>query len=313
MSSQKWRLGITIVLVVLAVIAFWKTFQLWTMTEEDKVALQEKDPGALLALQQKAIRLGLDLQGGIHVVLRVKTEELDEATRDGAVDRAIQVIRNRIDALGVAEPVIQQQGEDRIIVDLPGYTDPDRAVELIGQTAVLEFKLLETIDNASLIIDRIDSVVHLYEVANKAPDETAEVDEPTSPLEDAAEEVAGDETDMLAEMMGDSSADTLDFGFDETVDVSDDTKPFSSRLELSLYNNTTATGWPGYVVAKRDQQLMDKWLNLPEVQAVIPVDVQFAWSTRAEIRNQREVFELYLLKRKVQFVGRYLGKYPLRQ
>ncbi|MFQ5500574.1 MAG: hypothetical protein ACE5FH_12990, partial [Candidatus Zixiibacteriota bacterium] len=61
------------------------------MNDQAKIELDDKDPGALLALQQKAIRLGLDLQGGIHVVLRVKMEELDEASREDAVERAMQV------------------------------------------------------------------------------------------------------------------------------------------------------------------------------------------------------------------------------
>ena len=102
MSKNNWRIGLTAILVILACVAFWNTFKLWTMSDEDKIAMQDRDPGELLALQQKSIRLGLDLQGGIHVVLRVKMEELDEGSRDGAVDRAIQVIRNRVDGLGVA-------------------------------------------------------------------------------------------------------------------------------------------------------------------------------------------------------------------
>ena len=81
MPKSNWRIILTIALVVLGLIAFWNTFKLWTMSEQDKQALQESDPGALLQLQQKAIRLGLDLQGGIHVVLRVKMEELDAGAR----------------------------------------------------------------------------------------------------------------------------------------------------------------------------------------------------------------------------------------
>ncbi len=305
MSSQKWRLGLTAIMIVLALIAFWDTFRLWTMSDEDKTAMQAENPDELLSLQQSAIRLGLDLQGGIHVVLRVKTEEVDEAARDGAVDRAIQVIRNRVDGLGVAEPVIQKQGNERIIVDLPGYTDPERAVELIGQTAVLEFKLLETIDNANLILARIDSVVAAYEAAQgqQAGDSPAAPEEPT-PTETAVPDST--QKDILAELMGDSAADTMDFGFDESIDVIDEERPFTAKLEMALYNNNTGINWPGYSVSKDDRQRLERWLNLPEVQRVIPIDVQFAFSTRSEIRNQREVYELYLLKRKVEFVGRFL-------
>lgn len=304
MSSQNWRLLITVILVVVALIAFWDTFRLWTMSDDAKDALQAEDPGALLALQQDAIRLGLDLQGGIHVVLRVKEEELDQAARKGAVDRAIQVIRNRIDGLGVAEPIIQKQGDDRIIVDLPGYTDPERAVELIGQTAVLEFKLLESMDNANLILARIDSVVQEYQqqVSQEEPAEPVlEADTST-----AAADTGQSEQEMLAELMGEDTSDTFDFGFDEDLSAVDESQPFLGRLDNYLFNSNTGTYWPGFNVARDDRELVNKWLNLPEVQRLIPVDVQFAWSTRPEIVNQREVYRLYLLKRKVQFVGRYL-------
>ena len=60
-----------------------------------------------------------------------------------AVDQAIETIRNRIDQFGVSEPVIQRQGEDMILVQLPGVKDPQRAINLIGKTATLEFKLVD--------------------------------------------------------------------------------------------------------------------------------------------------------------------------
>ena len=85
MQLSNWRVVVTLILLVLAVMAFWNTFKLWTLSPEDKAAMLEKDPGSLTTLEQKAIRLGLDLQGGIHVVLRVKLEELNEAEKEDAV------------------------------------------------------------------------------------------------------------------------------------------------------------------------------------------------------------------------------------
>jgi len=90
----------------------------------------------------KRINLGLDLKGGTHLLLRVVTANLTEEAKTGAVDRAVEILRNRIDEFGVREPVIQKQGEDEIIVQLPGITDRQRALELIGRTAFLEFKLV---------------------------------------------------------------------------------------------------------------------------------------------------------------------------
>lgn len=310
MSKNNWRVILTLIILVVAVIAFWNTFKLWTMTEEQQIAMQEKDPGALLHLQQKAIRLGLDLQGGIHVILRVKMEEMDPGSREGAVERAIQVIRNRVDGLGVAEPVIQKQGNDRIIVDLPGYTDAERAEELIGQTALLQFKLMESIDNGTLILTKIDSVVSVYEKAKKV--ESGEIEAAPEAVEKTEE--TEDKADILAELMGDSAVDSADkYDFDENVALDDEVSPFASRLELAMVAQRTGVAWPGYIVKKEDRELLTRWLNLPDVQKMIPEDVQFAWSTRSELSNNREIYRIYLLKRKVQFLGKFLENISLGQ
>lgn len=93
-------------------------------------------------IQKGKINLGLDLQGGMHVVLRVDTSKLDPDARKDAVDRAMEIIRNRVDQFGVGEMAIQRQGKDNIIVQLPGVTDRERALEIIGKTAHLEFRLV---------------------------------------------------------------------------------------------------------------------------------------------------------------------------
>ena len=79
-------------------------------------------------------QLGLDLQGGASVVLRPEKE-----VSSGALSQAIEIIRNRVDALGVAEPDISRQG-DNIIVQLPGVKDQARALDIVGQTAELRFR-----------------------------------------------------------------------------------------------------------------------------------------------------------------------------
>lgn len=86
------------------------------------------------------IRLGLDLQGGLRVVLQA--EEPNPARED--LNAARRVVENRVNAFGVAEPLIQTQGDNRIVVELPGLSsaDQDRALDLIGQQAMLEFRLV---------------------------------------------------------------------------------------------------------------------------------------------------------------------------
>lgn len=89
------------------------------------------------------LTLGLDLQGGIRLVYEVDTTALDDDTTEAAaVTRALEIIRNRIDEFGVTEPDIQRTAENRIVVALPGQTEPQRAKEIIGRTAKLEFRVV---------------------------------------------------------------------------------------------------------------------------------------------------------------------------
>lgn len=100
--------------------------------------------GSLLVLvQKKGLKLGLDLRGGVHLVYEIDTSQLKNITALEAQDRTVEVIRNRVDQLGVGEVLIQRQGEKWIVVQFPGYDDTKRAKELVGQTALLEFRLVD--------------------------------------------------------------------------------------------------------------------------------------------------------------------------
>jgi preprotein translocase subunit SecD len=83
------------------------------------------------------------LEKGIwRLVLVLDSKQADQIKKN-AIDQALETIRNRIDQFGVSEPEITLQGTDRILIQLPGIKDPQRAINLIGQTALLEFKLLD--------------------------------------------------------------------------------------------------------------------------------------------------------------------------
>ncbi len=93
------------------------------------------------------------------LVLRLSPER-EKFIRDNAVDQSLEIIRNRIDQFGVTEPVIVRQGKEDIVVQLPGVKDPKRAIKLIGQTAQLEFKLVDDeagVDLEGLIRQALDS------------------------------------------------------------------------------------------------------------------------------------------------------------
>jgi protein-export membrane protein SecD len=126
------RIGIVIFVIALGIFAIYPTIRLYT----DKNLSDESE----LELSKKAMHLGLDLKGGMHLILEMDTTGLSESMGD-LRDQAYEIIRNRIDEFGVYEPVIEKQSGGRILVQLPGV-DRNRAISLIEKVAHLEFILV---------------------------------------------------------------------------------------------------------------------------------------------------------------------------
>ena len=101
------------------------------------VALALTALAAILAMTQQP-RLGIDLRGGTQIVLEARDSATAKATSE-TTDDAMEVLRQRVDALGVSEPTLVRSGETRIIVELPGLQDPKEAAEVLGRTAQLSF------------------------------------------------------------------------------------------------------------------------------------------------------------------------------
>jgi len=152
--TDQWKLAGIIAVTAAAVFFLWPTYRLYSMKPGD---LAKLPPKQVADMRRGAIHLGLDLQGGMHLVLEVDRSRLNAAEAKEAPERAMEIIRNRVDQFGVAEPLIQRQGEDRIVVQLPGLTDRQRAIDLIGKTALLEFNLVRTPEEAKNVFDRIDA------------------------------------------------------------------------------------------------------------------------------------------------------------
>ncbi len=236
--SMAWRIGAVVALILLSLWQLYPSLQYFTMSQS---ARESMDPSKLEELQRRALNLGLDLQGGIHLVMQVDTEGMSEEEATDAVDRAITVIENRVNQFGLTEPIVQKQGTNRIIVELPGERNVERAKELIGKTALLEFKLLKSDQDITYIRDRIDA----YLAGNKAvaaPDTTTE-----------APESAGADTTATA------AADTARKGLiDDQPSVEDEAgKRFSSLLEYQQ-----SGGDPSFDILVRET-------NVPRVKAIL--------------------------------------------
>ncbi len=157
--TDQWKL-VLVVLVTIA--AAWYLYPSYTFYKMTPAQREQMDPQKLSDLRKKAIHLGLDLQGGLQLLLEVDKSRLGAEEAKDAVERAREIINNRIDQFGVAEPLIQIEGQDRIAVQLPGLTDRQRAIELIGKTALLEFKLVRSPEETKAAYDKLDSYLSAH-------------------------------------------------------------------------------------------------------------------------------------------------------
>ncbi len=148
------------------------TFQYFSMSAAARATMQAQKPDEFQKLRNKALNLGLDLQGGAHLVYEANIDNLPADQQTDAVDRAIEIIRNRIDQLGVGEHVVQKEGDHRILVELPGVLDTERAKDIVGKTARLDFKLVRTDTETQNLANRIDTFLSARAPADSAAEDT---------------------------------------------------------------------------------------------------------------------------------------------
>lgn len=170
-GNFRWKVISLIVLLGLSAYALYPSIRYYSLTpaEVDQLPAEKVEH-----LRDNALKLGLDLQGGMHLVLEIDRTGLRDSEVPDAMAREIQILRNRVDRFGVAEPNIQRQGDDRIVIELPGLLDKERAVKLIGQTALLEFKMLKSEQEGRRIIERLDRTLALRMSAAEADSEEVE-------------------------------------------------------------------------------------------------------------------------------------------
>src|SRR3989339_650461 len=102
---------------------------------------------------EKPYVLGLDLQGGVQLVYQADLSSVDDKT--GSMTGLRDVIERRVNMFGVSEPVIEIQGQDKLVVELPGVTNVSQAIEMIGQTPYLEFDEQRTEEESQKILNKI--------------------------------------------------------------------------------------------------------------------------------------------------------------
>ncbi|MBT4099074.1 MAG: protein translocase subunit SecD [Gemmatimonadetes bacterium] len=297
--KQNWKPLLILALLVAAVLHLYPTVEFYGMEPAQREALEHDAPASYYDMQRKAINLGLDLQGGIHLVMEVVTEGLSPEEARDAVDRAQEVIRNRVDQFGVAEPTIQRQGETRIIVELPGLQDVERAKNLIGQTALLEFQLVEPDEDRDRLVQRIDAVL----AAGRSSDDSAS-DGDDAQVADAAEasEQAADTTSVAPSLFGQDSepaeSGLFDADAETAADAADDSRRLLSRL---------ARVGSEVAVMQRDLAAVKAMLTDERAQAVIPDDVEFLFTSKPEGPEGNKYYMLYLARTRPEMTGNMIA------
>src|SRR6478736_1351 len=123
-------------------------------------------------------KLGLDLQGGIHLGLELDQSKVVSTDPKRDLQLALTILRKRIDEFGVSEPIIQQQGQDRIIVELAGETNFERAKGVVQRAAFLEFRITDKSQALDRALPAMDRALHALGVA---PVSTTGAATPASP------------------------------------------------------------------------------------------------------------------------------------
>jgi len=254
------------------------------------------------------INLGLDLAGGMHLAVEIddSTGVLDDQARADAIDRTLTTIRNRIDEFGVREPTIQKVGSDRIIVELAGIDDPERAKAIVERTAFLEFKLVREDDAFRNALPRIDRGI----VAVVPPEELGPVDvvgeEEQTP---GLEELLGGPMDTL-NAAGDMlpGADTLPAGDtlpgDQTAGQADAGAAAGEASQRPLTQMLLEAPQPGtFYVAEQEKPTVERFLALDTVQALIPRNTELLWSADPVTVGEGSYFTLYVVEKDPMLTG----------
>lgn len=311
---------------------------------EDSIKIA--DP-SILDARKKRVKLGLDLQGGMRVVLEVNTgkllekiannpddvfkkvlaeaqkealktdesvvdilgrkflernirlsryygtirqddaEIMDELTKssEDAVNRAMEIIRNRVDQYGVSEPSISRQGSRRIIVELPGVAKEEEAKQLLQGTALLEFRLVKDAELTYPIMQRIDDVL-------------------AKRTESGVKDSLGNDVASLDTTTKKTDTTSLT---DSTSQLSEDEQRAKFQVEHPFFTAAVLNPQSPFAdayVSKDDRNKIEYWLGLPEVQKVIPDNVEFVFSAKPfTSEDGKQIFVMYMVNKSPELTG----------
>ena len=243
------------------------------------------------------IKLGLDLQGGMHLSLEVDESKGAVANKGEALDRALKVVRTRIDEFGVSEPVVQKAGNDRIIVELPGIDDAQRAQDVVQKSAFLQFQITDKTQALEKTLPRLDAILKEKGAALEAlvPGAAAANAKPT------ASPIAG----LFGKDTGkkDAGKKGADTGKKDTTNAALTGGNLGGPLSKLLSNGQT----PGeFFVKSADVATVQRYLEFPEIVNAMPPGKMIRWGNDTTSLGTESFRSLYVLDTRPIITGEYL-------
>ena len=272
MSNLKYRLALIIGLVALSIGA---------LIPRNTIERVKRADGSIGydTVKRVPLKLGLDLQGGMHLTLEPDESKTVITDKAGAIDRALKVVRTRIDEFGVAEPVVQRVGNDRIVVELPGIDDPERATQVVQKSAFLKFQITDKTQALERVIPRLNAIVKEKKLGARLPDVRGD----TAKQPGLTSLFAGKDS---AAKKADTAATATD-------------GPFSRLLQQSSV--------PGmFYVPTTAQPEIDSYLQNADIQAALPPGKEVRWGADSIISGGTAVRALYVLDARPIITGEYL-------
>ena len=258
-----------------------------------KVTIREPGPNGVMhdvEMTRVPLKRGLDLQGGMHLALELDQSKQVSADPKKDLDLALTVLRKRIDEFAVEEPVVQKVGDDRIVVELAGITDPARAKAIVQRSAFLEFKITDKIGSLEKALPAMDRTLRNLGIKGEP--------EPTKPS--AVQQLLGGDS------IRPGAKDSTPVGGKKLADTAAtaDTTPVAGGVLGGLVQPAGAGGVPGeYLVPEPAYARVDSLLSIAAVARQLPRGIVLRWSSAPSSVGVQPVRFLYALDDKSIVTG----------
>ena len=254
-----------------------------------------REPGANGVMRDTAItrvplKRGLDLQGGMHLALELDQSKQVSSDPKRDIDLALTVLRKRIDEFGVEEPLIQKAGDERIVVELAGITQPERAKAIVQRSAFLEFRITDKTNALEKALPAMDRTLRSMGIKGEAtqgkPSAVEQLLGDTGKKADTAKRADTTRKAAAAKTTGKAAGKSApkDAGAPAAKDSAkaDSGAPTGGVLEglIQSAGAVAGTSTPGeYVVPEPAYPRVDSLLNIPQVARQLPRGLVFRWSS----------------------------------